>query len=78
MQELTFEQVEEVSGASCAASELTGNFIVGAFSFAGGVIGGATTFGIGGYAGGFAGGMLGSLAWQASKRDIEAAFCSTY
>lgn len=75
MQELTFEQVEEVSGATCGAAEVAKDFMVGAFAFAGGVIGGAMSAGIGGYAGGFAGAMVGSLAWQASEDDIVFAFC---
>jgi hypothetical protein len=49
--------------------------MVGVFAFAGGVIGGATSFGIGSVAGGFVGAMAGSGAWQASKQEIISTLC---
>lgn len=74
MQELSFEQVVDVDGG-CAASEVMGDFVKGSFAFAGGLIGGATSFGFGAPLGGFAGGMAGSLAWVSMRSDFEARFC---
>jgi hypothetical protein len=75
MRELRFEQVESVGGATCGAADVAKDFMVGVFAFVGGVIGGATSFGIGSVAGGFVGAMAGSGAWQASKQEIISTLC---
>lgn len=75
MQELTFEQVEVVSGGDCGAADLAKDAYVGAGAAAGAIVLGATTIGFGAAIGGFIGGMIGSLAWQGSKDDVVAVVC---
>lgn len=55
MQELNFKQILTVSGATCGAADIAEYTVVGSFSLAGGLIGGATTFGAGAPVGGFVG-----------------------
>ena len=77
MQELTFEQVEDVSGgSSCGAAEVTKRAYDAFFMITGGLIGGAITAGIGTTAGTALGGIASELAWAASKDDVIQAFCN--
>lgn len=75
MQELTFKQMEEVSGGECAASRVANQVVEGAFTLAGTIIGGATTFGVGSAIGGFAGKVAGALAWEGMRDETVAALC---
>jgi len=47
MQELNFKQRLIVSGATCGAADFAESAVVGSFSLAGTLIGGATTLGVG-------------------------------
>lgn len=77
MKKMVSSEMFLVSGANCDAAELTHDFVVGSFAFAGGLIGAATTFGPGAPVGGFVGGMLGSGAWLSIKEDVIFAMCQS-
>lgn len=75
IQELTFKQMEEVSGGKCTASRVANKVVQGAFTLAGSIIGGATTFGVGASVGSFAGTVVGALAWEGMRDETVAALC---
>lgn len=66
----------KVDATGCGAAEVAKDAYVGAGAMAGGIILGATTWGLGAYVGGFLGGIAGSLAWQASEDEVINTLCN--
>jgi hypothetical protein len=66
----------DATGNTCSAANMVQNAYIGVGAMAGGIILGATTWGLGGYVGSFGGGMAGAAAWEASKDDVISALCN--
>lgn len=75
MQQLTMEQVKNISGGECTAARVANSVVIGAFSIAGGIVGAATGFGIGAIIGGGAGRVAGALAWEGMRDETIAFLC---